>query len=64
MEEYKRYMCSTCTNSKCVEKIVKIQKNNVIITKCENYIKPKKNNNEYLSKYVNELKLRKIKYDY
>lgn len=64
MEEYKRYMCSTCTNSNCVEKIVKIQKNNVTTTKCENYIKPKKNNNEYLSKYVNELKLRKIKYDY
>ena len=42
MEEYKRYMCSTCTNSKCIEKIVKIQKNNIIITKCENYIKPKK----------------------
>lgn len=61
MEEYKKCMYSTCTNIKCIEKIVKIQKNNVIITKCENYIKPNKNNNEYLSKYINELKLRKIK---
>lgn len=63
MEEYKRYMCSSCTNSKCVEKITKNQKNNLTITKCENYIKPKSNTDIYLTKYINELKLRKIKYD-
>jgi hypothetical protein len=63
MEEYKRYMCSTCNNSKCIENIVKYQKKNITIIKCKSYIKPKKNSNEYLSKYINELKLRKIRND-
>lgn len=64
MKEYKRYICSNCINSKCIEKIIEIQKKNITIIKCKNYMKTKKNKNEYLSKYINELKLRKIKYDY
>lgn len=63
MEEYKRRMCSTCTNNECIEKITTIYKDNICITRCENYIKPKKNSNANLSKYINEIKLRKIKYD-
>lgn len=64
MEEYKRYMCSTCTNKNCIEKIIKIQKRKVTIIKCENYKKTKIDNKKYLLKYINELKLRKIKNDY
>lgn len=61
MEEYENYMCSTCTNSNCIKKIVKIQKKKITIIKCENYKKPKTNNKEFLKKYVNELKLRKCR---
>ena len=63
MNDYKRYVCSNCINDNCIEKITTTQINNVTIIKCENYIKPKSNTDIYLTKYINELKLRKIKYD-
>lgn len=62
-EEYEEYMCSTCTNNKCLKDIVKIQKKKILIVKCNNYKKQPINREEYLRKYLTDMKMRNYRND-
>ena len=60
MKEYKSRMCPNCINKVCSNNIVTVVKGAITITKCSDYMTRKKNNKEYLDKYINEIKLRGI----
>ncbi len=62
-EEYEKYMCSTCTNKQCSKQIVKIQKRKILIVKCNDYKKQPINREEYLTKYLNDMKMRNYRND-
>ena len=64
MKTYKSKMCTSCINKNCSNNIVKIQKGDTTVTKCNDYMKSKKDNKEFLDKYVNKLKMRKFRNDY
>ncbi len=64
MKTYRSKICTSCINKNCSNNIVKIRKGDTKVTKCNDYMKSKKDNKEFLYKYVNELKMRKFRNDY